>query len=368
MMRQRIRKILRLIGPYPYNPYLLFLLFFLIFFSRYIPAIVNTPRGAQRVEAAAIVMVISLIPGLGVSGLAWLLQKYRFWSAQSTFLYILEIVFVQTTLLLYIPLIQPTMNQRFGYAYKIAISASPNIFLVSLVFVLIMLALVHQAERKIVERLADADLLVDQLKVDRQQLVEADERVRGQTSRFLHDRVQSELMVIGMKLRSISGKADDQVNEVIERAISQLENTRASDLKNLVQVLAPNFELGGLSGALSILFEQYRGSMDASLEIDNATENLKPEPLLGIFRIIEQSLVNSLVHGPAKRVQISVKTSSAGITELIVSDDGPGSSPDVTRSGAGSAIINSWVGILNGRKAINTSPDHGYLLMVVFPQ
>ena len=171
-----------------------------------------------------------------------------------------------------------------------------------------------------------------------------------------------------MKLRSISGKADHEVNEVIERAISQLENTRASDLRNLVEVLAPNFEVAGLSGALNVLFEQYRESMAFSLEIDTETEELKTESLLGIFRIVEQALVNSLVHGPAKRVQISIKNSSFGITELIISDDGPGSSPEASRSGAGTAIINSWVGILNGRKAINTSPGHGYLLMVVFPK
>jgi len=368
MMRQRIKKVLRYIGPYPYNPYLIFLFFFALFFSRFVPLIAYVPEGHERWRAGGIVLIVSAFPALIYSGGSLLLNKFRFWSSKSLTLYILEVAAFQYLNFLLIPQINSFLKREVGQYNQTLVALNLNVFLASLVLGLIALALMHQAERRIIDRLTDANHLVDRLKADRQQLVEADERVRGQTSRFLHDRVQSELMVIGMKLRTILGKADDEVNEVIERAISQLESTRASDLRNLVEVLAPNFEVGRLSGALSILFEQYRGSMDVSLEIDNASEDLKSESSLGIFRIIEQALVNSLVHGPAKRVQISVKTGAAGITELIVSDDGPGSSPDLSRTGAGTAIINSWVGILNGRKAINTSPDHGYLLMVVFPK
>jgi signal transduction histidine kinase len=51
---------------------------------------------------------------------------------------------------------------------------------------------------------------------------------------------------------------------------------------------------------------------------------LDSEVLLGIFRIIEQAMLNALVHGPAHRVQISVTTSAEGVTDIIISDDGPG--------------------------------------------
>ena len=106
--------------------------------------------------------------------------------------------------------------------------------------------------------------------------------------------------------------------------------------------------------------------MEVILKIDDASEELDAEELLGIFRIVEQSVLNSLMHGPAKRVQISVSTDSVGVTDIVVSDDGPGISVNEVSAGIGTAIIDSWVGILNGSKEIETVVGHGYQLRVTF--
>ena len=37
-------------------------------------------------------------------------------------------------------------------------------------------------------------------------------------------------------------------------------------------------------------------------------------------------------------------------------------------SGIGSAIMDSWVGIIGGKKIIETVPGHGYRLQVSFPR
>jgi two-component system sensor histidine kinase DegS len=224
----------------------------------------------------------------------------------------------------------------------------------------------HQTERKIVERLKTATDLVAKLEAERESLIHSDEKLRRHTSQFLHDRVQSDLMVVGMELKSISGRLSTEVNEVIDRAILRLENTRATDLKNLIQVLKPNLDAGSLHSALEVLMEQYRPNMEVILKIDDASEELNAEVLLGIFRIVEQSVLNSLMHGPASRVQISVSTDSTGVTDIIVSDDGPGISVNKISAGVGTAIIDSWVGILNGSKEIDSAPGHGYQLHVTF--
>jgi signal transduction histidine kinase len=224
----------------------------------------------------------------------------------------------------------------------------------------------HRAERKISDRLDLANKLVSKLEKEREELIHSDENLRRQTSQFLHDRVQSDLMVVGMKLKSISGQSSAEVNEVIDRAIIRLETTRGSDLKNLIHVLTPNLEAGSLQAALDVLLEQYRTDMEVSVKIDAATEALDSEVLLGIFRIVEQSILNALVHGPANRVQISVSTDSVGVTDIVISDDGPGISVEKITSGLGTSIIDSWVGILNGSKEIDSAPGHGYQLHVTF--
>jgi len=360
------RKGLKLIGPYPYNPYLIFLFFSSIFLSRFAPFISLAPAGSERWRAAALVILASSIPGFLFAGGAILLKRFRFWSGESTFLYILEVAFFLFLNLLALRQIMHFLTDQIGDFGRNLLPLSFNVFIITLALGLIMLALMHKAERRIVERLNAATDLVTQLEAEREGLIHSDENLRRQTSQFLHDRVQSDLMVVGMKLKSISGKSSAEVNEVIDRAIIRLETTRASDLKNLIQVLTPNLEAGSLQAALDVLLEQYRTNMEVSVKIDAATEALDSETLLGIFRIVEQSILNAFVHGPAKRVQVNVSTDSMGVTDIIVSDDGPGVSVEKITSGLGTSIIDSWVGIFNGSKEIDSAPGHGYQLHVTF--
>ena len=233
---------------------------------------------------------------------------------------------------------------------------------------LFALYVMHRAERSISDRLQQANLLVTQLKADREELVNLDEAIRSQTSTFLHDRVQSDLMVVGMKLKSIQGASSTEVNEVIDRAIARLEETRSADLKNLIQVLSPNFEAGGLKGSIESLVVQYESGMTVLIEIDESSEQLDSLFLLGTYRIVEQGLLNAFVHGPAKNVFVSVSTNQSGHTAILVSDDGPGTLQGFADTGVGTAVIDSWVGILNGKKTIDTVPGHGYRLHVEFPR
>ncbi len=365
-MAEYLRKALRLVGPYPYNPYLIFLFFTSIFLSRFAPFISLAPSGSERWRAAALVILASSVQGLLLAGGAILLKRFRFWSEESTFLYILEVAFFLFLNLLALRQIMNFLTDQIGDFGRNLLPVNFNVFIITLTLGLITLALMHKAERRIVERLNTASDLVLKLEAEREELIHSDEKLRRHTSQFLHDRVQSDLMVVGIKLKTISGKASPEVNEVIDLAILRLEKTRASDLKDLIQVLTPNLDAGGLHSALDVLLDQHRPNMEISLRIDDATEDLDVEVLLGIFRIIEQSVLNSLMHGPAKRVQISVSTDLVGVTDIIVSDDGPGISVKEISAGVGTAIIDSWVGILNGSKEIDSAPGHGYRLHVTF--
>jgi signal transduction histidine kinase len=364
---QRIKKALSLIGPYPYNPYLLFLFFFAVQFCRLAIIIVDEPRGMERYSAAFSIALISLPPALFFALAGSLLNKFRPWSNTNVFSYILEVAFCQSFIFIYSPFLENFLQKRYSYKYHTLLNATPELFLGTLILALISLALMHRAERKILERLDTANVLVRQLKTDREELLNLDEDIRRQTSLFLHDRVQSDLMVVGMKLKSISGKSSAEVNEVIELAIARLENSRGEDLRNLIQTLSPNFDTAGLKGSLDVLVRQYESSTSISVEIDSETEKLDSQYSLGIYRIIEQALLNSLVHGPAKKVLVAVSTSAASVTEISVADDGPGADLATVQSGIGSAIIDSWVGILEGKKTVDTVPGHGYRLVVNFP-
>ena len=366
-MAQRIKKALSLIGPYPYNPYLIFLFFSAIMVPRLMPVAFEVPAGSVRHSATAVLALMSLIPSVFFASVAWFFSKFRFWSDKSLVFYIAEVSGAASFIFIYFPRIKPILLEKYGYDFRTPATASPAMFVFSVTLFLLCLALMHQAERKISERLGQANELVDQLKADREELVNLDEAVRRQTSQFLHDRVQSDLMVVGIKLKSISGKSSDEVNEVIERAISRLENSRSKDLRELIQTLSPNFETGGLKVSLVALINQYASNMSVLVRVDDESEKLDSLYLLGAYRIVEQALLNSFVHGPSKNVLVAISTSSNGSTEISVTDDGPGTELKNVQSGIGSAIIDSWVGILNCKKTVDTVPGHGYRLVVNFP-
>jgi signal transduction histidine kinase len=367
LITARLLKLKRLIGPYPYNPYFIFLFFFALFFSRFIPLVSYLPAGTERWRAGGLIILASAFPSAIFACGALLLKNYRFWSSQSTSMYILEVAFFQYLNLNLLPIVNSVIKNELGHGYQTLLSLSFPVYVVSLALTLIALALMHQADRKINDRLLLVTKLVDKLENERADLITSDENLRKQTSQFLHDRVQSDLMVVGMKLKSISGQSSPEVNEVIDRAVLRIEKTRAADLKNLIQVLTPNLDAGTFSSALDALLEEYRQNMEIFVQIDPATEELNPEAKLGAFRIIEQAILNSLVHGPATRVQISVTTELESDTTLVISDNGPGSILKDVSPGVGSAIIDSWVGILGGSRNIDTSPGHGYRLEVTFP-
>jgi len=364
----KIKRLLALIGPYPYNPYLIFLLFFSLQFSRFAPLMLEEPQGLERYKAAFFILLLSIPPALSFAILAYLFTRYRFWSGKSLIAYVLEVAFAQSFQFLYFPITRPILVERFDYNFPPALTLTPGLFSGSLALSLFALYVMHRAERNITDRLQQANFLVKQLRADREELVNLDEAIRRQTSTFLHDRVQSDLMVVGMKLKSIQGASSAEVNEVVDRAIARLEETRSADLKNLIQVLSPNFEAGGLKGSIESLIFQYESSMTVLIEMDESSEQLDSLFLLGAYRIIEQGLLNAFVHGPAKNAFVSVSTNTSGQTEILISDDGPGTDLDFVDSGVGTAVIDSWVGILNGKKMVDTVPGHGYRLQVVFPK
>ena len=368
MKNLTVRKVLAFIGPYPYNPYLIFLFFWSLILSRLLPVVTDQPQGAARWSAAGVVLLLSFIPPSLFAISAYMLQKVRNWRTPSLPRYIIEVAIGQSLGFVYAPLLHSTLESRYEYDFQTLSTTNLQVFFGALILVLLALALMHQAERKITDRLKKANELVEHLKADREELINLDEEIRRQTSSFLHDRVQSDLMVVGIKLKSIQGTASVEINDVIEKAISHLENTRSADLKNIIQVLSPNFEASGLKGSFESLIKQYESNMAVTIQVDSASEELDSHYLLGAYRIVEQGLLNSLIHGPAKKALVSVTTDTAGRSEIVISDDGPGADLDLVSSGVGTAVIDSWVSILKGKKTVDTVPGHGYRLQVDFPR
>lgn len=370
-MMNWLRRAFSLLGPYPYNPVLIFIFLVTLRIARLIPLLIIQPAGWPRISTLFIILTLSVIPGAIAGYLTYFLMMHRKWSATNFFYYLLEIMAVQSIYFITEPVTKKFLENRYGYVYETPfdLTTSRNFILIVYVniLLLLLLALLYQAEYSLHKRIRTADILIDQLQQDRSELILAEEESRNQATRFLHDRVQSKLMILALTLKNVpTSQMTRESKSAIDEAIENIEGMRTGDLRELIQILVPDFDALGFIGSFNLLKAQYESTMDIQIHIFIDDLQLSQNLKLGLFRIAEQALLNSLIHGPANSVQISFVRDGNSII-MAISDNGPGTVKSEIKSGVGSAIIDSWTGILGGKKKILTEPGQGFNLEVKIP-
>lgn len=88
--------------------------------------------------------------------------------------------------------------------------------------------------------------------------------------------------------------------------------------------------------------------------------------LLGANRIVEQSLLNAAIHGRARNCSVTVSREGDRLV-VSVDDDGQGMSGTPTSGGLGTALVTTWVRILDGAWVREASPMGGARVQVTLP-
>jgi hypothetical protein len=324
------------------------------------PLVMLKESGIARVPIYLVIFIAAALPAGAYAIGAYLLERYRPWPYGKIARYLLEIIGLQFIFFFFLSISEAFLGKFYPSAQSLILPLTPILFVSSLLFALLSFSLSHGSERRIYNRLKKADNLVQKLELNSNKLVLSDESLRRQTSQFLHDKIQSELMVIAMGLKSVKGGSLSEIDSAISTAINQLESTRSIELRNLVQILTPNFEGKKLSSYIEVLKKQYVATLKVTIEIDPEIDLLTENQQLGLFRIVEQCLLNTLIHGPATLAKVSILMPGAQEYILTVEDDGPGVDLTKIESSVGSAIIDSWVNILKGSSEVSSSPGGGY--------
>jgi len=239
------------------------------------------------------------------------------------------------------------------------------IFIARFLFVTFLIALTHSRARILQDKLDRADALISSLNIRYEALIETDEEIRDQAATLLHDLIQGELMLAAARLTKTSQELPLEFQKEISTVVKSLEKLRVTDIRRVSQLLTPNLAGEGLAGACETLCQNFAPVIEISININSGIEILQEDQKLGIYRIIEQGLINSLKHGPARHLSISAKRGGENTIEILLVDDGPGAKNPAP--GKGSQIIDAWVSILRGVKEVETSPDSGYSLRVTIP-
>jgi signal transduction histidine kinase len=205
----------------------------------------------------------------------------------------------------------------------------------------------------------------------RRLLLESEERVRGQVAAYLHDRVQTDLVSIGLRIRAaVSPGPAEMVSEVGE-ALADLEGVRADKIRAASRQLSPNLEHVTLEESLRDLSKTYWPAMIVTVSVSEsaALELRRGDRVTGstaIYRICEQGLLNAAIHGNATECSIEVTRTSDDKLVLYLNDDGFGMQGDTVQPGMGMTVISAWVEALGGQWSLQPSPS-GTTLMATFP-
>ena len=205
----------------------------------------------------------------------------------------------------------------------------------------------------------------------RRLLLESEERVRGQVAAYLHDRVQTDLVSIGLRIRvAVSPGPAEMVSEVGE-ALADLEGVRADKIRAASRQLSPNLEHVTLEESLRDLSTTYRPAMVVTVSVsESAARELKLRDQVtratAIYRICEQGLLNAAIHGHATECTIDVTRTPDDKLVLQLNDDGFGMQGDTVTPGMGMTVISAWVEALGGHWALESQAS-GMTLTATFP-
>jgi signal transduction histidine kinase len=204
----------------------------------------------------------------------------------------------------------------------------------------------------------------------RRLLLESEERVRGQVAAYLHDRVQTDLVSIGLRVRAAVALDPKEMARELESAMDELERVRSEEVRSASRQLSPNLTHVDLNTALRELAGAYRpGLIITSVVSDPVAHALRlPSELsraTGIYRICEQGLLNAAIHGHATECSIQVWFNSDNEFVVEIHDNGVGLPPKRVEPGMGFSVISAWVESMNGRWSLEPAEIGAKLTAVV---
>lgn len=344
-----------LAGPWKVNPFFTALLFSLLYVFSAVRVGVSQGRNAPLVwlESIPIGLVSAFLCLLCIWGLNKTVERVGSLRAKQICFH-LGLLLTSSILL------------GFNVLYSGGFGSEFFVFTVIRIYIgaLALAVVAGLGEKKLLAQIQRAEAAL--IEVDRQRnlLLHAEENVRREVANYLHDRVQAGLVVTGIELERIAQEAPEKSAKELASVIEELEEIRIFEIRNASHILSPDISIIGLRGCLEELFVTYRNSMTISFREFIVIEDTEKDIQLAIFRIIEQGLLNALIHGKASLCQISVTPSLDGKILLTLENNGVPLGHEDRNNGTGTAVIDAWTQRYQGKWSLINTESHTVELRV----
>ena len=193
-----------------------------------------------------------------------------------------------------------------------------------------------------------ANSALAELENQQQLLIKYQEHSRKELATYLHDGLQSNLVVLGLQMQQASNALPKKYQGIGNSFIDEIERMRRTDVRSAIRQLSPELEGLSLRPALQELFKRYTKAVEIELELDDAAQEPKvPTGLkLAAYRIVEQALINAVVHAQPAKIEVSLSLSENEMT-VQVTNDGKAQGEEIA-PGTGFAIVGAWCKAFDG--------------------
>lgn len=348
----------RYVGPWPLRPWLAGLVVGGVVFaasSSYVPA--------NIVRNFLVVIPSALVPGIattiGVSGVLLLASRIlhgRQVRRLGTYLLIIVLASAVGSVL------------SVGAELTAGLLSTEQIGLLSVrvvrvaLWTVVVLALVGVLAERLGRQTRLAERSLDELREQQSLMLIHEERSRRQFAMLLHDRVQAGLMTACLELK-VATSSEDVDKERIAAVVSRIDDLRGLDVQRAARAMSPDIANMGLKGALQELVRIYEPGLRTSIHVAPGAAYADPphsaNVLLACYRIVEQGVLNAVVHGHASECIVVVSVENDGTLAVEISDNGRGASDAGNVRGFGSAVLDSWCRVLNGSWTLDFPPGGG---------
>ncbi len=202
-------------------------------------------------------------------------------------------------------------------------------------------------------------------------IIDTQEKERIRFGKNLHDSVGQKLAAVNLFLNEISDYNENaKTNEVISKT-TEIINSSINELRDICfNIMPKTLEVLGLVAAINELRRQteLKGSFEFEINIGTDFPKLHIQVELAIFRIVQILLCNSITHGNAKKIELTLNGDSSKLL-FAFKDNGKGFNvkEPILETGMGFKNMRSRIQSYNGELKINSAPCKGTEINILIP-
>jgi signal transduction histidine kinase len=201
---------------------------------------------------------------------------------------------------------------------------------------------------------------------------------RERIAREMHDGLAQVLGYVNAKSQAVEalladGRVDDARTQMTE--LASAARSMYVDVREAIMGLSTPLGEGSLSGALDAYAHRFSEASKLAVAVESASphlgDDLRPEVVANVMRIVQEALTNVRKHAAAQRVVIHLAGQPDGLA-ITVEDDGRGFDPSSEPGPAdwphfGRETIRQRAAAIGASASWDSAPGRGTRLRVVVP-